>query len=60
MGKMGECKGQFTSNPRERRTDPITTRGVLSKWKGEQGEQGDRRVHNLSILCICWNECSDE
>ena len=26
----------------------------------EQGEQGDNHVHNLSILCIYRNECSNE
>ncbi len=34
-GKMGKCKGQFTSNLRERWTDPITARMVPSKWKRE-------------------------
>ncbi len=48
----GKCRGQFMSNPRKRWTDPVTARRVPSKWKGEQGEQGDNRVHNLSILCI--------
>ncbi len=51
-GQMRECKGQFTSNPREKWTDPVTARRVPSKWKREQEEQGDHRVHNQSILCI--------
>jgi hypothetical protein len=34
-GKMGKCKGQFTSNLRERWTNPITARRVPSKWKKE-------------------------
>jgi hypothetical protein len=39
MGKMGKCKGQFTSNLRERWTDPITARRVPSKWKrGTKGK----------------------
>jgi hypothetical protein len=49
MGRWGKCRGQFTSNPRKRWTDPVTARRVPSKWKGEQGEQGeqgDNRVHN--------------
>ncbi len=32
-GKMGKRKGQFTSNLRERWTDPITARRVPNKWK---------------------------
>ncbi len=51
-GQMRECKVQFTSNPRKKWTDPVTARRIPSKWKKEQGEQGDYRVHNLSILCI--------
>jgi hypothetical protein len=51
-GQMRECKGRFMSNPREKWTDPVTVRRVPSKWKRELGEQGDYRVHNLSILCI--------
>jgi hypothetical protein len=50
--RWGKCKGQFTSNPRKKWTDPVTARRVPSKWKGEQG---DHRVHNLSILCILYN-----
>ncbi len=43
MGKMGKCKGQFTSNPRERGTDPITARRVPSKWKrGTEGNKGSK------------------
>jgi hypothetical protein len=38
------------SNPRKRWTDPVTARRVPSKWKGEQGEQGNNRVHNLSYV----------
>jgi hypothetical protein len=33
----GKCQGQFTSNLRERWTDPITARRVPSKWKRGQG-----------------------
>jgi hypothetical protein len=37
----GKCKGQFTSNPRERWTDPITARSIPSKWKrGIRGARG--------------------
>ncbi len=40
-GKMGKCKGQFTSNLRERWTDPIAARRVPSKWKkGTRGARG--------------------
>jgi hypothetical protein len=40
-GKMGKYKGQFTSSLRERWTDPITARRVLSKWrKGTRGARG--------------------
>ncbi len=58
MGRGEEYRGQFMSNPRKRWTHPVTARRVPSKWKwkegeqGEQREQGDNRVHNLSILCI--------
>jgi hypothetical protein len=61
MGRRGKYRGQFTSNPGKRWTDPVTARRVPSKWKGEQGEQGkqgeqgeqrDNHVHNLSTLCI--------
>jgi hypothetical protein len=39
----GKCKGQFTSNPRKRWTDPITARRVPCKWKREQrGTRGAR------------------
>ncbi len=34
-GEMGKCKGQFTSNQREKWTDPITARRVPSKWERE-------------------------
>jgi hypothetical protein len=37
----GKCKGQFTSNLRERWTGPITARRVPSKWnKGNKGSKG--------------------
>jgi hypothetical protein len=40
-GQMRECKGQFTSNPREKWTDPVTARRVSSKWKrGTRGARG--------------------
>jgi hypothetical protein len=67
-GQMRKYRGQFTSDPRKRWTDPVTARRVPSKWKGkqgeqggqgeqgEQGEQGNYRVHNLSILCIYQND----
>jgi hypothetical protein len=43
MGEMGKCKGQFTSNLRERWTDPITARRVPSKWKrGTKGNKGSK------------------
>ncbi len=32
-GGMGKCKGQFTSNLREKWMDPITARRVPSKWE---------------------------
>ncbi len=39
----GKCKGQFTSNLRERWTDPITARRVPSKWKkGTKGSKGSK------------------
>jgi hypothetical protein len=44
-GQMGKCKGQFTSNPRKKRTDPVTARRVPSKW--ERGTRGAR-----GALCI--------
>jgi hypothetical protein len=56
-GKMGKCKGQFTSNLRGRWTDPSTARRVPSKWKKEQGEHC---VYSLSTLCVYRNECSNE
>jgi hypothetical protein len=34
--------GQFTSNLRPRWTDPVTARRVPSKWKREQGKQGEQ------------------
>jgi hypothetical protein len=37
-GQMRKHKGQFTSNPRERWTIPVTARRVPSKYKG--GEEG--------------------
>jgi hypothetical protein len=43
MGKMGKCKGQFTSNLREMWTDPITASRVPSKWKrGTKGNKGSK------------------
>jgi hypothetical protein len=43
MGKMGKCKGQSTSNLKERWTDPITARRVPSKWKrGTKGNKGSK------------------
>jgi hypothetical protein len=43
MGKMGKCKGQLTSNLRERWTDPITARRVPSKWKrGTKENKGSK------------------
>jgi hypothetical protein len=37
----GKCKGQFTSDLRERWTGPITARRVPSKWKkGNKGSKG--------------------
>ncbi len=46
--RWGKCKGQFTSNPGKRWTDPIAVRRVPSKWKGEQrGTRGAR-----GSLCI--------
>jgi hypothetical protein len=48
MGGWGKYKGQFTSNPRKKWTDPVTARRVPSKWKREQWEQGDHCVYNLS------------
>jgi hypothetical protein len=45
---MGKFKGQFTSNLRERWTDPIAARRVPSKWKkGTKGTRGAR-----GTLCI--------
>ncbi len=42
----GKCKGQFTSNLREKWTGPITARRVPSKWKrgakGNNGSKGNR------------------
>ncbi len=37
MCRRGKYRGQLTSNPRKRWTDPVTARRVPSKWKGEQG-----------------------
>jgi hypothetical protein len=53
-GKMGKCRGQFTSNLRERWMDPITARRVPSKWEKEQGEQGEHCVYSLSTLCTVY------
>jgi hypothetical protein len=39
--KTGEWGVQFTSKRRPRWTDPVTARRVPSKWKREQGEQGE-------------------
>ncbi len=39
----GKCKGQFTSNLRERWTGPITARRVPSKRKkGNEGNKGSK------------------
>jgi hypothetical protein len=35
-------EGQFTSNLRLRRMDPVTATRVPSKWKREQGSQGEQ------------------
>jgi hypothetical protein len=44
MGKWGKCKGQFTSNPRKKWTDPVTARRVPSKWKGNKGSKGSKGI----------------
>jgi hypothetical protein len=39
----GKCKGQYTSNLRERWTGPITARRVPSKWKkGNEENKGSK------------------
>jgi hypothetical protein len=53
MGKWGKCKGQFTINPRKKRTDPVTARRVPSKWKGEQGEQGEHGSKGIIVYIAC-------
>jgi hypothetical protein len=65
MGKMGKCKGQFTSNLRERWTDPITKKRVPSKWKrGTKGNKGSKGnivyITYLPYVHIYRNECSNE
>jgi hypothetical protein len=48
--RWGKCKGQFTSNPRKRWTDPITARRVPSKWKGEQkGTRGNKGSKGIIV-----------
>ncbi len=41
-GQVREYRGQFTSNPRKRWTDPVTARRVPSKWKAERGTKGNK------------------
>jgi hypothetical protein len=41
--RWGKYKGQFTSNPRKKWTDPITAWRVPSKWKkGTKGNKGSK------------------
>ncbi len=44
--RTGKWGVQFTSERRPRWTDPVTARRVPSKWKREQGEQGERAKRN--------------
>jgi hypothetical protein len=39
---------------------PSQQGGFQVSGRGDQGEQGEYCVHNLSILCIYRNECSNE
>jgi hypothetical protein len=59
MGKWGV---QFTSKRGPSWTDPVTARRVPSKWRREQGEQGEQAKRNgeskgnapcIYDLCSC-------
>ncbi len=39
---------------------PSQQGGFQVSGKGNKGEQGEHCVRNQSILCIYWNECSNE
>ncbi len=51
-GQMGEMQESVYEQPKEEVDGSCHSKEGPSKWKGEQGEQGDHRLQNLSILCI--------
>jgi hypothetical protein len=44
MGRWGKCKGQFTSNPRKKWTDPDTARRFQVSGKGNKGSKGSKGI----------------
>ncbi len=51
MGRRGKYRGQFTSNPRKRWTDPVTARRVPSKWEGNKRSKVSKGII-MYITCL--------
>jgi hypothetical protein len=55
-GRVRECGGQFTSNPKKRWTDPVTARRFQVSGKGNKGSKGNKASKGIMVY-ITYPSC---